>query len=180
VDHSKRPAVLKVSSSIISREMVFNSRKEKIMSKLVILTDTGTFKAFRLEENGHASSPRLEPLKSFEMMSGDDRISRYLSDKEGQRTKGSVSSASINDSGNGERHNIWLENRRRSVREIAETMSDLLADSNIDGCYFAAGNEINHAIVEHLSPNLRAKIEKNVHCNLVNATRDDLLAHFYH
>jgi hypothetical protein len=149
------------------------------MSKLVVLTDTGTFKAYRLEDNQQSSSPTLKPVQAFEMPWGDDRISRRVSDKEGQHTKGSMASAASNGS-NGERHNIWLESRKRSVKEIAGMISELLRDTEVDGCYFAAGNEINNAVIESLSPDARSKIEKNIHCNLVNAPREDVLDHFYH
>ncbi|HTG43186.1 MAG TPA: host attachment protein [Verrucomicrobiae bacterium] len=148
------------------------------MDKLVVLTDLGTFKAFRLEENRTRSTPRLQPVEAYENPDGDDRIGRRLSDQAGQFGMGALSSASVFGQGNGERHNIWLENERRSVKEIAEKMSELLADGEFESCYFAAGNEINLAIIEHLSPQARAKIEKNVHCNLVNAQKDDVLQHF--
>jgi len=148
------------------------------MSKLIVLTDLGSFRAFRMEEDGHSSSPQLETVDAFRNPSGDDRISRRLSDQAGQFTKNAPGFVSSHDQATGERHNIWLENERRSVKQVAEAMSELLKNGEFDSCYFAASNEINHAIVEHLTPQARAKIEKNVHCNLVNARRDDILSHF--
>jgi hypothetical protein len=146
--------------------------------KLIVLTDTGTFKAFRLDQDPWSSSARLEPVQAYETSLGDDRISRRLSDAEGQHGRGSVTSAVTSMGDNGERHNIWLENQRRSVKEIADTINGLLEDGEFESCYFAAGNEINHAVLEHLTPKARAKIEKNVHSNLVNAKREEVLNQF--
>jgi hypothetical protein len=148
------------------------------MNKLVILTDTGTFKAYRLEQDQNSSSPRLAPVQAFEMVTGDDRISRQLSDQQGQHNEGPGAFPGAKNGETGERHNIWLENEKRSVREIARTMGELLADDAVESCYFAASNEINKEIIDHLPPAARMKIEKNLHCNLVNEPREELLNRF--
>jgi hypothetical protein len=148
------------------------------MNKLVVLTDLGTFKAFALEENRLNSSPRLQPVDSTRMEEGDDRLSRRVTDQAGQFSKGATIFASINDQSNGERHNIWLEDQRRSVRQIAERMSALLNDGRFESCYFAAASEINNSIIDQLPAEARAKIHKNVRCNLVNASRDEILHKF--
>ena len=148
------------------------------MNKLVVVTDTGTFKAFRLEEDDYTSTPRLKPVEQYETFLGDDRISRRLSDQAGRHGKGGIGLAGINDGETGEQHNIRLENERRSIKQIAEKMNELLGDGEFESCYFAASSEINPSIIEHLSPQARAKIEKNVHRNLVNAQRDELLSQF--
>jgi len=131
------------------------------MNKLVVLADLGTFKAFRLEENRTSSTPRLKVLDTYENDQGDHRISRGLAEQAGRFATGGQPSTGTNDGGTGERHNICLENDRRSVKRIAEKMSELLA-GEFESCYFAASNEINREIVEHLSPEARRKIEKNL------------------
>lgn len=85
--------------------------------KIILTTDLGTFKAFEVIERLQASSPSLEHLDSFETVYADDRISRRLADQAGQFGKGSMSFAAINDRANGERHNIHLEDERRSVSD---------------------------------------------------------------
>jgi hypothetical protein len=148
------------------------------MNTLVVLTDLGTFKAFALEKgDGRSGSPRLQPVQATRMEEGDDRIGRRVSDQAGQYRKSTNYSADSEQS-DGEQHNIWLENERRSVKEIAETISDLLSDSHFESCYLAAPSEINRTIVEHLTPPARAKIEKNLQCDLVNAQRNEILQRF--
>jgi hypothetical protein len=148
------------------------------MNKLVVLTDLGTFKAYRLEDDRSNSTPRLQQVDAYETELGDDRIGRRQTDQAGQFQKGSLSFAAVNDGANGERHNIRLEDERRSVKQIAERMNNLLANGDFEACYFAAGNEINREIVSHLSPQAKAKIQKNLICNLVNAPKEELLQHF--
>jgi len=151
------------------------------MNRLVVLTDLGTFKAFRLEEDRPDrpnSTPRLQPVDAYETSKGDDRIGRQLSDQAGRFKTGGQHGTATNDGATGERHNINLENHRRSIEQIADKMSELLSDGEFESCYFAASDEINNRIVERLSPQIRAKIEKNLHCNLVNAPNDELLKHF--
>jgi hypothetical protein len=151
------------------------------MNKLVVLTDLGTFRAFELEDDRLSSSPRLQPVESVEMRmeEGDDRIGRRLSDQAGRFTKKAPIYSAIGDQDNGERHNIRLESERRSVKKIVDRMSELLSGGQFDECYFAAASEINQTILDQLSAPARAKIQKNVQCNLVNAPREEILQHFH-
>jgi hypothetical protein len=148
------------------------------MNKLVVLTDLGTFKAFRLEEDLVSNTPRLKPVEVYETENGDDRIGRRLSDQAGRFKTGGQPGTATNDGASGERHNIHLENHRRSVENIAYKISELLSDGEFESCYFAASDEINKTILDRLSPQVKGKIEKNLHCNLVNAPNEELLQHF--
>jgi hypothetical protein len=152
--------------------------KELIMSKLVVLTDLGTFKAFALDKSPLNSTPRLQPVDKAEFEEGDDRIGRRVSDQAGQFTKNAPAFTAIKDQSNGERHNMWLENEKRSVKKIAQRISDLLSDGKFESCYLAASSEINKSILDQLPPNARAKIEKNVQRDLVNTPREQILQQF--
>lgn len=148
------------------------------MSKLVVVTDLGTFKAYKLEQDGFSSSPRLEIVDAWETVYGDDRISRRVSDQAGQFGKGSRGFAGVNDMSNGERHNINLENRRRSVKVISEKLSEMLGKEEFEACFFAASDEINGMILEGLNPQARGKLQKNLKSNLVNAPKEEVLRQF--
>jgi hypothetical protein len=148
------------------------------MNTLVVLADSGSFKAFSLEDTAVNSSPRLQPLDATRMKEGDDRIGRTVTDDAGQYRKSKGRFAVNGDRSDGEQHNIWLENERRSVKEIAERLSALLADGQFESCYLAAPGEFNKKILEHLSPQARSKIQKNLQCDLVNAPRNEILQHF--
>jgi hypothetical protein len=145
---------------------------------LVIVTDLGTFKAFRVDDDGFSSNPRLEPLDAFETVAVNQKLSEQLSDQAGQFKKSAPIYASINDQGNGERHNINLENRRRSAKEIADTIASLLQEGEFERCFFAAPKEMNNQLMALLPPDAKAKIEKNLPLDLVNVDRQELLRHF--
>ena len=49
---------------------------------------------------------------------------------------------------------------------------------DVDGCYFAAGPEINGAILEHLDQQTKARIQKNVCANLTRLDTQDVIARF--
>ena len=146
--------------------------------RLVIVTDLGAFKAYRVDDDGLSSNPRLDPVDAFETVAINQKLSEQLSDQAGQFRKGAVIFASINDQGNGERHNIVLENRRRSAKDIAEAISNLLKDNEFDSCYFAAPKEINNQLLSFMTPEARGKIEKNLGLDLVNVAPNQLLKHF--
>jgi hypothetical protein len=153
-------------------------RRSEGMSTLVILTDLGTFKAFEVERDGLTSTTRLKPVETKKIIEGDDRIGGQVTDQAGQFRKSKGRFAVNGDRSDGEQHNIWLENHRRSEKEVAERISELLSDGQFESCYLAAASEINNRIIEHLTPEARAKIEKNLHCDLVNVPKDEVLERF--
>lgn len=143
-------------------------------TRLIVLTDLGSFKAYKLAKDPLHSSPQLELVENFKVEATHAPHNETHSDKPGQFAKGTTSS----EMANGERHNIELELRRRGVKEIAAAVSRLLGQTEFDGCYFAAASEINHQILDHMSPAARSKIEKNVQANLAHTSRDNILSHF--
>ena len=145
--------------------------------KLVVVMDSGRFKAYRWEESPQFSNPRLELLEDRDT-EVTRRISDQVSDQAGQFPKGSLSFASISDMSNGERHTLDLELRRRALRQSAARISDLLGREEVDGCYLAAGSEINHAVIEALEPRTREKIQKNVMANLTRLDTAEIIRHF--
>jgi hypothetical protein len=148
------------------------------MNTLVVLADSGSFKAFSMKDSGLHSTPRLEPLDAARMTEGDDRIGRMVTNNAGQYRKSKGKFSVNGDRSDGEQHNIWLENERRSMKEIAERISELLGDGQFDSCYLAAPSEFNKQILEYLSPKVRSKIKKNLQCDLVNTPRNEILQHF--
>lgn len=144
------------------------------MSKLIITADLGTFKAYLMEKDPLSSSPRLELVDAYETPLGDDRIGRRLSDSAGQTNRGAVGNVGGE---TGERHNIHLENERRSVKMIAGRIALLLKNNEYDGALFAASNEINPAVMKELTPEVRKKISRVIGVNLTNAPRETILNH---
>ena len=142
-------------------------------NKLVVVTDLGSLKAYRLDRNELNRTPRLELLQDVAWAAAHEKLADKLSDRAGRFANGGASGAS-----SGERHNIALEHRKRLVKQLAERVSVLIRPEDVDACYFAASKEINHLILQELDPRARAKIEKNVPADLTKLDKGELLNRF--
>jgi len=146
---------------------------------LVVVTDLGCLKAFKLENNDLPNSTlRLELLEQFNNAEAHGKLVDRVSDLSGRfprRTSNSNMTGAMSD---GERHNIELELRRRLVRQLAQRLNALARSKEIERCLLAASREINHQLLEELEPEVRAKIEKNVPADLTKLERSEILRHF--
>ena len=146
--------------------------------KLLVLADLGHFKAYQFEQDNSYSTPRLQLLEEW-ATDVPRHVSQQLSDQAGQFRKGTTAGGPSNLS-DGEEHNFDLERRRRALKTVAAHMRELLRkdEPDLDGCYFAAGPEINSAILEALDPQSRARIQKNVCANLTRLNPEQVIARF--
>ncbi len=147
-------------------------------NKWVVLADLGSLKAYKVDEGGLSSHPRLELRESYENPEVHQKMSDTLTDQAGQFAGGARVTGVSHDIATGERHNIELEQRRRWIRMLAERCDRLLRRRDLDVCWLAAGREINHQLLAELPQDVRAKIEKNVSANLTKTEKSDLLRHF--
>ncbi len=144
-------------------------------NKIVVVTDLGSFKAYKVDPHDFGRSPRLELLEAVELADAHEKLTDKVSDLAGRFGKGGGPNSAT---AVGERHNIELEHRKRLVKRLAERLSALLRGPSVDGCYFAASKEINHQILAGLEPPIRAKIEKNVPADLTKLDKSALLERF--
>lgn len=146
---------------------------------LVLVTDFGGFKAFRLENDPPFSSPRLELLEEYTDAEAHRRLVEQVSDAAGRfpRRTGVRGAKGVAMS-DGERHNITLEKRKRGVRNLAGRLDSLMQDPKIEQCFLAASREIMHPLLEELSPGARSKIGMNIPSDLMKASKVELLRQF--
>ncbi len=145
---------------------------------LVVVTDLGCLKAYRLENDHPNSTPRLEPVDEFQCADAHERLVDKVTDLAGRfprRTGAPHATGAMSD---GERHNIELEKRKRLVRQLAQRLNALARNPEVESCMLAASREINHQLVEALEPQVRAKIAKNLPADLTKVERAALLRHF--
>jgi hypothetical protein len=147
-------------------------------NKWVVLADLGSLKAYKVDESSQNSHPRLELLESFEEPEVHSKLSQTLSDQAGQFARGSRGGGAGHEIASGERHNIELEQRRRWIRQLAELLDRVLRRDDVEVCWLAAGNDINHALLAELSSEARAKIVRNVTANLTKIEKAEVLRHF--
>jgi hypothetical protein len=144
---------------------------------LVLVTDFGGFKAYRLENNHPHSSPRLELLEQYEDAGAHRRIVEEVTDAAGRFGRGTTArrGAPMSD---GERHNMALEKRKRGVRKLASLMDPLMRDPEIEQCFLAASREIMNPLLQELSRDSRLKIGMNIPVDLMKASKVELLRQF--
>ena len=156
-------------------EKVTKLFKSAMNNKLVVVTDLGSFKAYKLETNSQYSTPRLELVEEFNLVDAHGKIIDHLTDLAGRYHAPVLGKWATPW---GERHNIELERKRRLVKQVVHALADLLHRNGADSCYLAAGKEINHQIMAELPRDARAKIEKIVACDLTKANKTEILRHF--
>jgi hypothetical protein len=143
--------------------------------KLVIVMDSGRFRAFRVEGDGVAS-PRLIQIEDRQT-NVENHLSELVSDQKGQFRKGANGSQAV--SASGERHNIDLEFRRRAIKEFARAASEIADRERADEIYFAASSEINQQALDAMPKSVRDRIQKNVMANLTNVKTPEIIRRFY-
>lgn len=143
--------------------------------KLVVVTDLGSLKAYRLEKNDFGRSPRLELLEDLQLTGAHERITDQVSDLAGRFGKGGGPGTGASA---GERHNIELEHRRRLVRQLTDRLHRLIHPEEVDACYFAASKEIHHQILDNLEARVRSKITKHIPADLTKLDKVELLSRF--
>jgi hypothetical protein len=144
---------------------------------LVVVTDLGCLKAYRLENHPNKSL-RLELVEEFNNAEAHGKLGEKVTDLSGRfprRTGVQHTTGAMSD---GERHNIELESRKRLVRQLAQRLNGLVRGKEVERCLLAASREINHQLLEELEPQVRAKIEKNVPVDLTKLERAEILRHF--
>ena len=80
--------------------------------------------------------------------------------------------------GSGERHAIEQETEKRIAKMIAKDIEAVIFSEECDTWYLAAGEKINSQVVENLSPEVKAGLDKNITADLTNISKSEILGHF--
>lgn len=143
----------------------------------MVVTDLGRFKAYRLQEDKNFSTPRLELIEDWET-NVNHHLREDVTDQAGNYRKGTSNGEGATAMSDGEQHNIDLERRRRALKVVTKRLVELLGSEDVEGCYLAADNQINKAIMAELDDRTRARIQKNVQVNLTRLSQAQVLDHF--
>jgi len=145
---------------------------------LVLVTDLGGFKAYRLENNQPMSSPRLELLEEYKDAQAHRRLVEEVTGLSGRFPRRTGAARAAGAMSDGERHNIELEKRKRGVRKLAGRLDSLMQNPDIEQCFLAASREIMNPLLQELSPGARSKIGMNIPADLMKASKVQLLRQF--
>jgi hypothetical protein len=143
-------------------------------SPIIIVVNRGTLKAYELEQVPmHGWVPRLLDETIFAEAHG--RYRDKFSDQAGAfPATGTLGYATAL----AERHGMETEGEARLFKHIGEQVSELLRKHQPERWSFAAASEINLGILEHVAPEWRERLARNIKSDLVKVPVRSLLQHF--
>ncbi|MBN1840351.1 MAG: host attachment protein [Campylobacterales bacterium] len=142
-------------------------------SKLVVVVDLQHFKLFRIKVDP-LERESLECLLSSDSLDIHQKPSEKFSDQQGHcKTAWGIQ-------GGAENHAIEMEEERKRLKELSETISKALLEYPHEAWYFAAPKAIYHAILEKLEPALTQTLTSHVLLDLTKTPTDEILEHFKH
>lgn len=144
--------------------------------KLIILTDLGSFKAFRVTRDEMTQNQHIQLIENFEPVDGHAKVQDKVTDQAGRFPVGNgIGGGPMS---HGENHNLQTEIQRRVIRFLSESINDVIQRENPDIWYFAANREIDQKILDGIDPGVRAKMKKHVRSDLTKVEKTDLLSFF--
>ncbi|MDQ2868812.1 MAG: host attachment protein [Verrucomicrobiota bacterium] len=145
-------------------------------TSLIVVADRGSLKAYRVEETP-TRGPSLKLVQAFALTEARGALSDKVSDQAG--------GFPVSDGGNGrhmnsagERTHVAGEADRRTCKQLASEIENILQREKPAGWSLAAPSEIYNHIVEHLPPPRREQIVEHVKADLVKIELAKLPSHF--
>src|SRR5438477_5661421 len=120
-----------------------------IPSSLIIVTDRGSLKAYRVNETP-TRGPSLQLVQAFNITDAHGRLVDKVSDLAGRFPVTNGAGAHRGAASIAERTHILTEMDRRIHKELAGQITEIVSDDGKEGWPFAAPAEMHGAIVEHL------------------------------
>jgi len=147
-----------------------------IPSSLIIVTDRGSLKAYRVNETP-TRGPSLQLVQAFDITDAHGRLVDKVSDLAGRFPVGDGASGRHANS-IAERTQLETETDRRIHKELADQIVKIVSRNGKEGWSFAAPASIHAAIVDLLPAAVRDRIVEHVKSDLVKTEPAKLPAHF--
>ena len=142
-------------------------------TSLIIVTDRGTLKAYKVNDTP-TRGPSLKLVQAFDTTDAHGRYQDKLTDQAGASASGAPGQMNSI----AERTGIDNENDRRIVKQLADSITDVVEREGKDGWSFAAPASIHSAVVEQLPAEVRDRIVEHVKSDLVKIEPAKLPGHF--
>ena len=147
-----------------------------IPSSLIIVTDRGSLKAYRVDETP-TRGPSLKLVQAFNVTDAHGRLVDKVTDLAGRFPVSDGSSARHANS-IAERTQLETETDRRIHKQLADQIVKIVQSDGVEGWSFAAPASIHAAIVDLLPASVRDRIVEHVKSDLVKTEAAKLPAHF--
>lgn len=145
-------------------------------SSLVIVTDRGSLKAYRVDETP-TRGPSLHLIQAFNTTDAHGKLIDKLTDVAGRFAV--VDSAGPNHHGASiAESKLETETERRICKQLADQIVKIVKSDGVEGWSFAAAAPIHGAIVDLLPGDVRDRIVEHVKSDLVKIEPAKLPSHF--
>ena len=146
-------------------------------SSLIIVTDRGSLKAYRVDQTP-TRGPSLQLVQAFNITDAHGRLVDKVSDLAGRFPVSDGAGAHHGASSIAERTHLAAETDRRIQKELADQITKIVSSNGKEGWSFAAPAEIHGAIVDLLPPAVRDRIVEHVKSDLVKMEPAKLISRF--
>jgi len=146
-------------------------------SSLVIVTDRGGLKAFRVTETP-TRGPSLQLVQAFNITDAHGRFADKVSDLAGRFPVTNGAGAHHGPGSIAERTQLATEMDRRIHKELADQITKIVSLDGKEGWSFAAPAEIHGAIVDLLPATVRDRIVEHVKSDLLKVEPAKLVSRF--
>jgi Protein required for attachment to host cells len=147
-----------------------------IPSSLIIVTDRGSLKAYRVDDTP-TRGPSLKLVQAFNVTDAHGRLVDKVTDLAG-RFPVSDGAGGRHANSIAERTQLETETDRRIHKQLADQIAKIVESDGVEGWSFAAPASIHAAIVDLLPRKVRDRIVEHVKSDLVKTEPSKLPAHF--
>jgi Protein required for attachment to host cells len=148
-----------------------------IPSSLIIVTDRGSLKAYRVNETP-TRGPSLQLVQAFDITDAHGKLIDKVSDVAGRFPVTNGAGTHHGAASIAERTQLATETDRRIHKELADQIVKIVSRDGKEGWSFAAPASIHSAIVDLLPAAVRDRIIEHVKSDLVKTEPAKLPAHF--
>lgn len=145
------------------------------MNKIVIVSDLGHFKAFKVTKE-EMESARIALIESYESIEGHGKLGEKLSDSAGRFKRGEGQRKDAK--GYGEPHNMKTELEKRLTKLIAKDINTIIRKEGFIKWDMAAPETIKNKIIDNLSPDVKEKLGRSITANLTKVPKSKILSYF--
>ncbi len=146
-------------------------------SSLVIVTDRGSLKAYRVNQTP-TRGPSLQLVQAFNITDAHGRLVDKVSDLAGRFHVSDGAGTHHGAASIAERTQMAMETDRRIQKELADQITKIVSLNGKEGWSFAAPAEIHAAIVDLLPSAVRDRIVEHVKSDLVKVEPAKLISRF--
>ena len=143
-------------------------------SSLIIVTDRGSLKAYRVAETP-TRGPSLQLVQAFNITDAHGKMIDKVTDLAGRYAANDgagMHQASISET------KLETETERRINKQLADQIIQIAKSNGVEGWSFAAPASCHNAIIELLPPQVRDRIVEVVKSDLVKVEPAKLTSHF--